>query len=79
MAGTKVDLGAVANQGINTAFAWLNKLIGSGGSPINNTPAAGQVKVGNVGGLFGINLNWTTIALIGVGLVGVVFLVKKIK
>jgi hypothetical protein len=80
MAGTKVDLGAVANQGINTAFNWLNKLIGSGGSPLNKTvPSAGQVKVGNVGGIFGINLNWTTIALIGVGLIGVVFLVKKLK
>jgi len=79
MAGTKVDLGAVANQGINTAFAWLNKLIGSGGSPLNKTVPATGVKVGNVGGIFGINLNWTTIALIGVGLIGVVFLVKKLK
>jgi len=76
---TKIDLGAVANQGINTAFAWLNKLIGGGGSPINTAPAAGQVKVGNVGGIFGINLSWSTIAIIAAGLVGVVFLVKKMK
>jgi len=79
MATTKIDLGAVANQGINTAFAWLNKLIGSGGNPVNTTPAAGQVKVGNVGGVFGINLSWGTIAIIAAGLVGVVFLVKKVK
>jgi len=78
MAGTKVDLGAIANQGINTLFGWLNKTIGSGGSPLVKPEGSG-VKVGNVGGIFGINLSVTTIALIAAGLVGVVILVKKIK
>ena len=76
---TKIDLGAVINQGIQTGFAWLNKTIGSGASPLANPSYGGSnVKVGNVGGLFGINLSWGTIAIIGVGLIGVVFLVKKV-
>jgi len=78
MATTKIDLGAMVNQGANTLFGWLNKSIGSGGSPLVQ-PNSNQVKVGNVGGIFGINLNWTTIAIIGAGLVGVVILVKKVK
>jgi len=77
---TKIDIGAMINQGFNTGLAYLNKLIGSGGSPLNKPVATtGQVKIGNVGGIFGINLNWTTLALIGAGLIGVVFLFKKIK
>ena len=48
---TKIDIGAMINQGINTGFAYLNKLIGSGGSPLNKPVATtGQVKIGNVGG-----------------------------
>jgi len=77
---TKIDIGAMINQGVNTGLAYLNKLIGSGGSPLNKpVTTSGQVKIGNVGGIFGINLNWTTLALIGAGLIGVVFLFKKIK
>lgn len=75
---TKIDIGAIINQGIQTGFAWLNKTIGVGASPLNQTTTAGQVKVGNVGGLLGINLSWGAIAIIGVGLIGVVFLIKKV-
>lgn len=75
----KMDWNKVIDQGINTAFAYLNKTLGVGASPLNTpTASPSQVKVGNVGGIFGINLSWGTIAVIGVGLIGVVFLVKKV-
>jgi hypothetical protein len=77
---TKVDLGAMINNGFNTGLSILSKLVGSGGSPLNNpVTTSGQVKVGNVGGIFGINLNITTIALIAAGILGVVLIVKKLK
>lgn len=80
MSGSKVDLGNMVNQGFNVLVGWLNKTIGSGNSPLNDPSLqGGHVKVGNVGGLFGINLNWMTIAAIGAGLIGVVILVKKVK
>ena len=75
----KIDIGGIINQYATVGVNWLNKLIGSGGSPLNKPAPGSQVSVGNVGGIFGINLNWTTIALIGVGILGVVLIVKKIK
>lgn len=75
----KVDLNKMISDAWNLGLSLAHKAIGSGGSPLGKPGVGSQVKVGNVGGVFGINLNWTTIALIGVGLVGVVFLVKKIK
>ena len=76
---TKIDLGAVANNAINTLFGYLNKRIGGGNSPLNNQNDQSAVKIGNVGGIFGINLNWTTLALIGAGIFGIFFIVKKVK
>jgi hypothetical protein len=78
MAGTKIDIGKMVTDLFNTGVNYLNNRIGSGASPLNQT-TPGQVKVGNVGGIFGINLNTTTLLLIGGGLVAVVLLVKKFK
>jgi hypothetical protein len=76
MASTKIDLGAVANKGIDVLFGWLNKTIGAGNSPLVKQES-GNVKVGNVGGIFGINLNITTIILLAAGVVGLVLIIKK--
>ena len=73
----KIDLGAIVNQFATVGANALNRLIGSGGSPLNNNDS--KVQVGNVGGIFGINLNWSTIAIIGVGIVSLVLVVKKVK
>ena len=78
MATTKIDLGAMVNNAANTFFSYLNKRIGGGGNPLNDQNTQSSLKVGNVGGIFGINLNWGTIAVIGVGIVGIVLLVKKL-
>lgn len=78
MAGTKVDIGKMITDLFNTGVNYLNNRIGSGASPLNQT-TPGQVKVGNVGGIFGINLNTTTLVLIGAGLIGIFFIAKKIK
>lgn len=75
----KIDVGNMVNQGVNTLFNWLNKTIGGGNSPLNNQNEQSSVKIGNVGGLLGINLNWGTLALIGAGIVGVVLIAKKLK
>ena len=77
---TKIDLGKMVTDLFNTGLNYLNNRIGSGNSPLTK-PIAGsgdQVKVGNVGGLFGINLNITTLLLIGVGIFVVIFVAKKI-
>lgn len=79
MATTKIDLGNIINQGVNTIFAFLNKRIGGAANPLYDQNTTSSVKIGNVGGLFGINLNWGTLALIGAGIVGAVLIVKKIK
>ena len=79
MATTKIDLGSMINQGVNTLFSYLNKRIGGAANPLYDQNTQSSVKIGNVGGLFGINLNWGTLALIGAGIVGAVLIVKKIK
>ena len=76
---TKIDLGAIINQGINTAFSYLNKRIGGNANPLNNQNTESSLKVGNVGGIFGINLNWGTIAIIGGGIVAIVLVARKFK
>lgn len=76
----KIDLGKMINDAWQLGTFYANKMIGSAGSPLNKPVAtAGQLKVGNVGGIFGINLNVTTLALIGVGIIGVIFVAKKLK
>lgn len=75
----KIDLGNIVNNSVNTLFSYLNKRIGGGGNPLNDQNSQSSLKVGNVGGIFGINLNWGTIAILGAGIVGVVLLVKKVR
>lgn len=75
---TKIDLGKVANDLLQVGTNYLNKLVGSGGSPLNQPVTTNQVKVGNVGGIFGINLNITTLLLIAVGIVAVIFIGRKL-
>jgi hypothetical protein len=79
MATTKIDLGAVVNQAINTAFSYLNSRIGGKANPLNSQGTDSSLKIGNVGGIFGININWMTLGIIGAGIVGVVLLVKKVR
>lgn len=79
MAATKIDLGAMINQGVNTLFSYLNNRIGGGANPLRDQNTESSLKIGNVGGIFGINLNWGTLALIGGGIVATVLIVKSIK
>lgn len=76
---TKIDLGSVVNQAINTVFSYLNSRIGGKANPLNSQNTDSSLKIGNVGGIFGINLNWMTLGIIGAGIVGVVLLVKKVR
>jgi hypothetical protein len=73
----KIDLGTMINNLFNVGTNYLNKLVGSGGSPLN-TKVPGELKVGNVGGIFGINLNIKTVAFIGLGIIGMVLIVPKV-
>ena len=76
----KIDVGGIINQFATVGANALNKLIGSGGNPLNTYERnSSQIKVGNVGGIFGINLNLTTILLIVAGVVGFVLVIKKVK
>jgi hypothetical protein len=79
MAKIKIDLNKMISDAWNVGVKYANKLIGSGGSPLGKPGVGSEIKIGNVGGIFGINLNWSTIALIGAGLIGVAILVKKVK
>lgn len=76
---TKIDLGGMINQGVNTFFSYLNSRIGGNANPLQNPNTTPSVKIGNVGGIFGINLNWGTLALIGGGIVATVLIVKKVR
>jgi len=75
---SKIDVGGMVNQGVNTLFAWLNKTIGAGGSPLKDTKESGA-KLGDVGGILGINIKWSTVAIVGAFAVFLVILAKKVK
>jgi len=78
MPNTSIDLGKMANDFVSVGINWLNKTIG--GVNTNNTVKnSGGTNVGNVGNILPINLKWSTIAIIGGGIIATVFILKKTK